>query len=60
MHLLEFILAICVGVVAGALAHRYSIRKALGEFARGAAMVGGFIVGFILVYVLWALVVANS
>lgn len=51
---LVFLLALCVGVIGGALAHRWSIRKAFGELARGAAMVAGFIVGFLLVYIVFA------
>lgn len=52
--LLIFVLAVAVGIVGGSLAHRYSIRKRLGEVARGASMVAGFIIGFLLTYIVVA------
>ena len=48
---LLFVLAVAVGIVGGGLAHNYSIRKNLGEVARVAAAVAGFLIGFFLVYV---------
>lgn len=51
---LVFILALAIGVVLGALSHRWAIRRQFGELARGAAAVAGFIVGFILTYVVIA------
>lgn len=51
---LLFILALAVGVIGGALGHRFGIRKSFGEFARGACIVAGFIIGFFLVYLVAA------
>jgi hypothetical protein len=46
-----WLLAIVVGIILGALAHQWASRRRLGELARGASAVAGFIIGYILTYI---------
>lgn len=43
------LLALAIGVVGGALAHKEALQRNFGTFARVASVVAGFIIGFLLV-----------
>jgi len=48
---LVWLLAVCIGLVGGAMAYNYAVRRTYGELVRVAAAIAGFIIGFALVYI---------